>query len=116
MSDSALLLFFCLVERIDVLARNYQDMGRGLWADIIERDAGIVFEDKVRRDLSFDNFAEYTVFSHFVTYLDQAVGRCCDTVRDAFDIAANRSKLFHDILITAVDMVNAVDQRLPVRT
>jgi hypothetical protein len=115
-SDRARILFICFVEGIDMPARNYQDVGRGLRADVIKRNASIVLEDKVSRNLSFNNFAEYTVFSHVETYLDEAVGCCGDAVGHPVDIAADPLQLFHDILITTVDMVNAVNERFPVST
>jgi hypothetical protein len=44
--------------RDDVLFRNNQEMNGSLWIDIRKTDAEFIFVNSVRRNLSFDDFAE----------------------------------------------------------
>ena len=45
-------------QRIDMLARNHQDVHRRLRTDVTKRDAVLILGDDLRRDLLPNDFAE----------------------------------------------------------
>lgn len=51
----------CPIQRVDMLARDDKNMGRGLWTKVIECNARLVFENACRRNLAFRDLAENTV-------------------------------------------------------
>jgi hypothetical protein len=112
-----------LVQRIDMLSRDYQDMRRSLRTQVVERDAAVVLKNQSRRQASVGDLAKDTVFlGHLSVLLIKSqpgvlanLGRCFAGVEAAFDtldICAERTKLSHDRLVTAIDMINTVDSRL----
>jgi len=61
----AYLLRIAFVQRIncrDVLARNYEDMGRSLRIDVTKSDRGVRFVDDICRNFTGKNSAKQAVF------------------------------------------------------
>lgn len=104
-----------LVQRIDVNPRNDQYMNRSLRGDVIERDAYLVLVHQCRRYFGCCYLAEYTIIhrSHSRAGL---VGGFCQASRYALDIGPQRTELAYDPFVPAVDVVNAVDERLSFST
>src|SRR5688572_10547444 len=62
--ERLLMIFPGLVERIEMLARNDQDMRRRLRADVVKSDASLVFINARRRNRAVDDLTKKTIFTH----------------------------------------------------
>ena len=58
------VIFSGFVERIEMLARDDQNVRRRLRANIVEGDAHVVFVNSRRRNLARNNSAKQTIFAH----------------------------------------------------
>lgn len=65
MSNQRSVLGRCVIERGDMLTRNDEDVHGGLRIDISERDALVVFIDRLGRDATIDDFAEEATHDEF---------------------------------------------------
>ena len=117
MTEGILIRGSRFVDRVDVIARDDQDVRRRLRTQIIERYADLIFENLRRLNLASCNFAENTIVHFHTRYVinygslrRQFLGR--HIVADAFDIGADRSQLSDDRFIPAVYMVNTLNNGL----
>ena len=125
MTESALVVLFGFVERVDMITRNDQDVGRGLWTEIVERNTRVVLVNPSRRDLARGDLAEDAVVKLHVRsyYLSKNGSKCLgglllgrEVVGYALDVGTQGPQLSDDRFVTAIDVIDAIDQRLATRT
>ena len=58
MTEQGLISGYSLPERSEVLAREHQEVNRGLWVGILNRHSGVVLENNLGRRTAFDDATE----------------------------------------------------------
>lgn len=116
MSERFLFVACCFIQRIDVGTRNYQNMRRSLWAQIVKRDADVVFMNLGRRYVTCDDLAENTI--HLESFYQNLSSICLCDSRIFFyplDVGTDRFELSDDPFIPSVDVIDALDNGFALR-
>lgn len=98
------------IQRRNVLARDDENVRRRLRAEVVKGDTNIVLVDLLRGNLARRDLTKNT--------LAHALARgllglfFAHTARDPFDVGTQAAKFANDGLITAVDVIDAIDHRL----
>lgn len=90
-SNQRSLLVRCVIERGDVLTRNDEDVHGGLRIDVSERDALVVFIDRLGRNTAVHDFAEEATHDEFSVQ---------EGVHGAGDLLQKQVEIEHDTRAT----------------
>lgn len=115
-----------LVQRVDMLSRDDQNMGRSLRADVVKGNAHIVLKYPGGRYLAACDLTKKAIFyTHdLVNRLNHkppklliptlCLGLCVRgrAFGDSLDIGAEAAQFADDRLVSAIDMINAVNDGL----
>src|SRR5262245_26499051 len=119
MPESLLMVRFGFRKRINMLFRDHENMRRSLRRQVVKGDANIVLINLGRRNTSIDYLAEDAIRNgHIATSkLNHSARGSAKSRRlgfdrgigEPFDVRPDRTQLANDRLVTAVDVIDAID-------